>query len=448
MNPTEVQTPILDADSLVDYARSLDCIHCGLCLHTCPTYQLTGNESSSPRGRIHLMRGVAESRLEANEAFAEEMDFCLVCRHCESVCPAGVELGAMMEFTRDRLMARTPRGPLQRVARWLGLRVVLPDRRWLRLVASLTRFAQWSGATRWAARLFGRRRHLVTGLPPIPKARHRRRLPQCTAPIGPPHERVLVLEGCVMPELLGEVNRATVRSLAAAGVESRTAPEHTCCGALHAHNGDMQMARRLARETIAAFSRDGADEPIVVNSAGCGAHMKELGRILASDPEWSERARAFAARVVDYSEFLGRPDRLERLRGFLGQGELPASLAYDDPCHLCHGQGIREEPRRLLDALPGTRRVELEASESCCGSAGVYSILRPEDSQKVLDGRLRALRESGARALVTGNPGCQLQWRAGIRRAGMDVEVLHVAECVVRSMGPGTEPAGQLAESG
>lgn len=269
-------------------------------------------------------------------------------------------------------------------------------------------------------------------------------MPERTAAIGALQERAWVLEGCVMPELLGDVNRATVHSLAAAGVECRTAPEHTCCGALHAHNGDMQAARQLARETIAAFSRDGADEPIVVNSAGCGAHMKELGRILASEPEWAERAKAFSRRVVDYSEFLARPDRLERLRASLcepvGGNGLPAPLTYDDPCHLCHGQGIREEPRKLLDALPGARRVELEASESCCGSAGVYSVLRPEDSQKVLDGRLRALRESGAGTLVTANPGCQLQWRAGVHRAGMDVEVLHVAECVARSIAPDAKP--------
>ncbi|TDJ76388.1 MAG: 4Fe-4S dicluster domain-containing protein [Planctomycetota bacterium] len=431
----------MDSETLVDYARSLDCIHCGLCLDTCPTYQLTGRESSSPRGRIHLMRAVAEDRIEANADFAEEMDFCLVCRHCESVCPAGVEFGAMMEFTRDALATRARPGPLARLARWLGFRVVLPSRRWLRLTVTLLGLAQRTGALRIAAPLLGLRGRMLASFPRVPSRAERTPLPASTPAQGPARESAAVLEGCVMPELYGRVNRATVRSLAAAGVESRCAPDHVCCGALHAHNGDLAGARTLARGTIAAFDAlvddSGAPLPIVVNSAGCGAHMKEYGRLLADDPEWRERAAAFGARTRDFAEFLAEPERRERLTAALREAADSAPTrptTYDDPCHLCHGQGIRSEPRALLDCIPGVELLELEDAESCCGSAGIYSLLRPQDSQDVLDSKLAALRASGAEVLVTANPGCQLQWESGIRRAAMDVEVVHLAEVVARAI--------------
>lgn len=432
----------MDAETLVDYAKSLDCIHCGLCLDTCPTYQLSGRESSSPRGRVHLMRAVAEERLEAGADFAEEMDFCLVCRHCESVCPAGVQFGAMMEFTRDALAPRARRGPLARLARRLGFGVVLPSRRWLRFAATLLSLAQRTGALRVVAPLLGLRGRMLASFPRVPSRADRAPLPPSTAADDPQRESAAVLVGCVMPELFGRVNRATARSLAAAGVESRCAPGHVCCGALHAHNGDLAGARALARGTIAAFDaltdEDGTPLPVVVNSAGCGAHMKEYGRLLADDPEWSERAAAFGARTRDFAEYLAEPPRLARLAAGLqhDSGDVAEKrVAYDDPCHLCHGQGIRDQPRALLACTPGVKPVALEGSESCCGSAGVYSLLRPKDSQRVLDGKLAALRASGAEVLVTANPGCQLQWESGVRRAGMDVEVVHLAELVARAAG-------------
>ena len=243
----------MDRERLVDYARSLDCIHCGLCLHTCPTYRLTGREASSPRGRIHLMRAVAEGRLEPDAAFDEEMGFCLVCRNCESVCPAGVEFGTMMEFTRDALVGEHRGGALARVARWLGFGVVLPSRRWLRIAAWTLRLAQKLGLTRLAGRVAGARGRALAALPPVPPARERRPLAESTPARGERHDVAAVLEGCVMPELFGRVNRATVAVLAAAGVESRVARGHVCCGALHAHNGDLFRARELARATIRAF---------------------------------------------------------------------------------------------------------------------------------------------------------------------------------------------------
>ncbi len=433
-------TPAGDpARAIVDYAKSLDCIHCGLCLTTCPTYQLTGAESSSPRGRVHLMRAVAEGRLEAGASFEDEMEFCLVCRHCESVCPAGVQFGAMMEVARNGLVQRGGRSLIERSLRWLGFRVLLVRRWALRLAISGLWLAQRTGALALVAPLFGLRGKTLASFPRVPRASERMPLPARTPARGARGASVALLEGCVMPELYGRVNRASAACLAAAGVECRTAPGHVCCGALHAHNGELEGARALARTTIEAFDRlrdeEGRLLPVVVNSAGCGAHMKEYERLLEHDPAWRERARAFSARVVDFAQYLAGPIPRARLASALAANG-SATITYDDPCHLCHGQQIRAQPRVLLDLLPGVRRVELEASESCCGSAGIYSLLRPEDSARILDQKLQALAACGAAILVTANPGCQLQWESGVRRAGLAVEVVHLAELLARHLVP------------
>ena len=424
----------MDLGELVDYAASLDCIHCGLCLRTCPTYRLTGSEASSPRGRIYMMRGVAEGRADpAEPGFAEEMDFCLVCRHCESVCPAGVRFGEMMETTRSGLESSIQRPWYAALARRLGRRIgfghLLPSRRWLSLTALLLRLAQRTGMLRVIAGIAGERGRGLATLPPVPPRDERRLLPPCTAARGTERGRCGMLEGCAMPELLGRVNRATAGVLASIGWASERPPGHTCCGALHAHNGDLEGAARLARGTIAAFDgladEEGRPLPVVVNSAGCGAHMKEYGRLLADDPQWAERAREFSARVRDFTEFVEREapaDYAPRAARDLGP------VTYDDPCHLCHGQGVRTPPRALLDRMVGLERVELDESESCCGSAGIYSMLRPADSAAVFASKLEAFERSGARVLVTANPGCHLQWEAGLAQAGRDARVMHVAE--------------------
>ncbi|HVS10475.1 MAG TPA: heterodisulfide reductase-related iron-sulfur binding cluster [Planctomycetota bacterium] len=422
----------MDAKTLVDYAGTLDCIHCGLCLRTCPTYQLTGRESSSPRGRIHLMRGVAEARLDPRApAYEEELDFCLVCRHCESVCPAGVRFGEMMEHSRDALGHAVRRPPLERLARWIGFRALLPRRWALRLAFSALRLAQRSGTLRLAVSLLGERGRALASLPRVPPRSERRPLPDRTPAQGERRGRAAVLEGCAMAELYPRVNRASVEALAAIGIETVAPADHACCGALHAHNGDLEGARALARATLRAFDElvdeAGRPLPVVVNSAGCSAHMKSYGRLLAADTELAERAAAFSERTRDFTEFVAEhaPDSFQPR---LAPGALPGPVAYDDPCHLCHGQQIRSQPRTLLDRVDGLQRVELEDSESCCGSAGIYSLLRPRDSQAIFAAKLRALEASGAAVVVTANPGCQLQWESGLARAGSPVRVLHLAE--------------------
>lgn len=415
----------MEPNALVDYAKSLDCIHCGLCLRTCPTYQLTGSEASSPRGRIYLMRAVAEGQLQASDAtYREELDFCLVCRHCESVCPAGVRFGEMMETARAGAQSSAPRGALERLARWFGFQVVLPSRFWLSLAIGSLRFAQRTGVLKLVASFAGSRKSALLSMSEAPPARERRPLPPTTPARGTKRGEVAVLEGCVMPELYGRVNRATVATLAEIGFESRTAKGHVCCGALHAHNGELEGARELAQSTIEHYERLG-DSPIVVNSAGCGAHMKAYAQLLEHDAAWKERAQRFASRVVDFTEFVAASapsDWRPRAESKLGK------LAYDDPCHLCHGQQIRSQPRALLDRVQGAKRVEMDNAESCCGSAGIYSLLRPADSQAVFEAKARAFAACGAEVLVTANPGCQMQWEAGLKRAGSSARVVHIAE--------------------
>jgi glycolate oxidase iron-sulfur subunit len=253
---------------------------------------------------------------------------------------------------------------------------------------------------------------------------------------------VLVLEGCVQPEFFARVNRATVRSLAALGLSSRVSRALVCCGSLHAHNGDREGARTLARRAIEALEpeRDqrGKPLPLVVNSAGCGSHLKELAELFPPADPWHARAHALAQRVRDYSELVA--PLVASVAAELPADAWPAPFAWDDPCHLCHGQGIRKEPRAILARLLGARLVELEDSESCCGSAGIYSLARPRDAALVFAGKLAAFEKSGARTLVTANPGCQLQWESGLRREGKDARVVHLAEIVDAALAAARQP--------
>lgn len=439
--------PSMNASTLVDYAKTLDCIHCGLCLNTCPTYRLTGAESSSPRGRIHLMRAIAEGELAADATFADEMEFCLLCRNCESVCPSGVHFGAMMEHTRDGL-AREGTARRSGLVRF-AFDHVLKKRWMLRLATRAGRTLQLLGTWRIFFTHLGKHGRMLADVPDLPPARERRLLPAATPAQSSRRGATAVLEGCVMPELYGRVNRATVAVLARSGYDVRVPKRHVCCGSLHAHNGDLDGARELAKSTIEAFDalvdEHGKPLPVVLNSAGCGAHMREYEHLFGADDPWRARARAFSARVQDLSVFLQAPDGRAGLDAALAQG--PRSLAelgrvtWDDPCHLCHAQGVRKEPRALLDRVPGLERVELQGSELCCGSAGIYTMLRPADSEAIFAPKLAALDASGARVLVTANPGCQLQWETGIARERRDVKVLHLAELLERATRPVAERA-------
>ncbi len=430
-----------DPRQLVDYTRSLDCIHCGLCLNACPTYRLTGAEPSSPRGRIHLMRALAEGHIEPDADYAEELDFCLLCRNCESVCPSGVQFGRMMEHARGSLEPVRQRGALATLARRIGFDLLLRDRGALRVFTTLGRWAQVTGVAGLAASLLGPAGRRLREAPTIPPAGERARLAVTTPAAGKRLGAVALLEGCVMPELLGRTNRATARVLARSGFDVHVAREHMCCGSLHAHNGEEAGARALALETLDAFERlvdaDGAPLPLIVNSAGCGSHLKDLAHQFPADAAQRARAARLSARVRDLTEFLAAGPGAQGLSSALQSAPArPMRVTWDDPCHLAHGQGVRSEPRLILRGIPGLELVEMPDAEGCCGSAGIYSLARPDDAARVLAPKLESLRRSAARTLVTANPGCQLQWSGGVRRAGLDVRVLHIAELLDEALSP------------
>lgn len=398
------------------YPDTLDCVHCGLCLSVCPTYRETGRETSSPRGRVYLMRGAAEGQIPLAAAVAEEAYLCLGCRACETACPSGVRFGRLLEETRAAVEdAGLRRGAAKRLE-ILGLRGVVPRPRRLRLVVSALAGVQHLGLDGALRPLLPRRlRDMTALLPRIPPRRERRRLPRRIPAEGPVRGRVAFFEGCIMPELFGAVNAATARVLARNGFEVHVPGEQGCCGALQAHAGDAPFARGLARRNAAAFGSLEVDA-LVVNSAGCGAALREYG-------EWlGEEGGSVAAGTRDVCEFLDQVGWRAPLQ------ELPGRVCYDDPCHLLHGQGVQGAPRRLLALVPGLELVEHADPAGCCGAAGIYNLTHPDMSQAVLARKMDALEAADPDWIASGNPGCLMQLRAGVRERAMRAKVVHPVE--------------------
>ncbi len=402
---------------------TLDCVHCGMCLPVCPTYRETGRENSSPRGRVYLMRGAAEGQIPLGDVLAEEAYLCLGCRACETACPSGVRFGALLERTRAEVeRAGLRRGFAKRVES-LALRAIVPNKARLAALTSLLGFAQ---ALRLDALFFpllpARLRELRALLPQVPPKRERRRLPRLTPAASARRGRVALLEGCIMPELFGAVNAATTRVLSRAGFDVLVPEQQGCCGALHAHAGDDEAARALARNNIAAFDLRDVDA-VVVNSAGCGAALRELGDWLPGEGE------ALAGKVRDVCEFLdaaGLPELTRRVEG---------TVCYDDPCHLAHGQQVVDAPRRVLRAIPGLRLVEHDDPTSCCGAAGIYNLTHPDMSRAVLARKLDSLADADPDWIASGNPGCLMQLASGVRERKLRARVVHPIELVDRALG-------------
>ncbi len=395
------------------HQRSLDCVHCGLCLSACPTYRETGREISSPRGRIYLMRGAAEGRVPLGGALAEEAHLCLGCRACETACPSGVSFGAMLELTRAEVAEANLRAGLARRLEHFALRHVVPHPWRLRLLADLLAFVQWTRLDRAAAALLpARLRRVQRLLPPVPGLRERRPLPSLVPARGPRRGRVGMLTGCVMSQLFADVNAATARVLAHNGFDVVVPPDQGCCGALQAHAGDEHFAAGLARGNLAAFAAAGVDR-VVVNSAGCGAALRDAGRWLPGEGE------ALAASVRDVCELLDAEGLREPGR------RLDLRVAYDDPCHLLHAQRVGDAPRRVLEAIPGLTLVAHDDPGACCGAAGTYNLTQPEMSRAVLSRKLDALAAVDVDVVATGNPGCLMQLRAGAAERGLRARVLH-----------------------
>lgn len=415
------------------------CVHCGLCLASCPTFAELGTEMDSPRGRIFLVRSLAEGRIGLGDATVQHLSLCLDCRACETACPSGVPYGQLIEAAKAEIERQRPGGLARRTFRWLNFGLLLGRPRVLALAAAGLRLYQASGLQALVRRtglvrlLPGTLSAWEALLPPMPSAAGRAPLPALTPAEGARRARVAMLTGCVQSVVFGAHNRATARVLARNGCDV-LAPEQGCCGALNAHGGDHARAIAMAKRTIETFEAAGA-EAVVVNTSGCGAHMKGYGTLLAGEPAWAERAARFARGVQDLAEFLAR----EPLRGPLEA--VPMTVTYHDPCHVVHGQKIRRQPRELLAQIPGLRVVDLPESDWCCGSAGIYNLTQPEMADRLLRRKVRHVESTGADAVVTANPGCILQIQAGLRARGLEQPVLHLVEILDRAYAaPGRSP--------
>lgn len=431
MQDTTTVNPVLSPLQDVLQHAETSCIKCGFCLSTCPTYRLTGREADSPRGRIDLMQAVAAGELTAAE-IAPHLDLCLGCRACETACPAGVAFGTLLEAGRAETLAAQPEASLRAwIQRWC-LRQLVPSSRRLQQLTGLLSLYQRSGLQRLvrASGLLPRLAPTVAVmehlLPQVPPASARQPVPAFMPAVGEPRGTVAMLTGCVMPALLPQVNHATAQVLTLQGYAVAAPPAQRCCGALQAHTGDLEQAQHLARHQISVFEATGA-EWIVVNAAGCGALMKAYGHLLRADPLFARRAVDFSQRVRDVSEVLAATP----LRGPLQP--MPLRVAYDDPCHLLHGQNISAPPRAVLRQIPELTLLEVPESDWCCGSAGIYNLLQPETSQTLLERKMAHLLRVDPQLIVTGNPGCILQLRQGVAQHHLAMEVLHPVEVVARA---------------
>jgi len=386
------------------------CVHCGFCLQACPTYLNLEDENDSPRGRIFLMRSLLEGTVKPDDPSVQQhIDQCLGCRACEPVCPSGVPYGQLLEATRATLRESRPTPFIARLILFVFAR------RWLLRPAMF--FSRFLAATPIPSLLSGAPGRLGFAMAML--ASTGRSIERSPYRAGSRGERGLVatLRGCVMDGLFSATNRATERVLKVNGYAMVDAPGQQCCGALHAHAGDLDTARELARRNIAAFERSRA-EFVAVNAAGCGAIMKEYGHLLKDDHYWRERAATFSLRVRDVSELLAAA-------GPRAGGPLPIRVTYDAPCHLQHAQRVTQAPLSMLAAIPGLELVPLHDSDQCCGSAGIYNLIEPATSDAVLAPKLANIRDTGAPWVATGNPGCLMQIVAGLIRADIPARSIH-----------------------
>jgi len=424
----------------LDYSIVQQCMHCGMCLPTCPTYDATKLERNSPRGRIALMRRIADGQMEVTEAFAREMYFCLGCLACETACPAGVEYGRLFEAARADIehsgVLNTPRRDLVRT---LSLKVLFTNPNLLRALGRLLWVYQVTGLQDFVrrlglTRLLPKKIREMEPLTPEVKPRFSDSLIRpVETPRTPPRYRVGLLTGCVQDLIYSDVNRDTADVLLANGCEVVTPRSQYCCGSLHAHNGELETAREMARRTLDAFDLDRLDA-VITNAAGCGSHLKTYGHLLHDDPEYAERAALWDSRLKDIHEWLD-------LIGITPPpaGIPPMRVTYHEACHLCHGQKITRQPREVLRAIPGLELVELPESTWCCGSAGIYNITQPEMSQELLRRKLEAVERTAAPIVATANPGCLVQIVSGLRAGGHSIEAAHPVSLLARAYREGRE---------
>jgi glycolate oxidase iron-sulfur subunit len=414
------------------------CVHCGFCLATCPSYLLLGKEMDSPRGRIYSLKAGVADRVRLGPAMVEHFDTCLGCMACETACPSGVHYAPLIEAARAAIEEHHRRPMHERWFRRL-LFSVLPFPSRLRvLVFPLAMVTALRRRPALLSRLPSRLRGLVELAPAVSFSEAMKETPERTAASGPARLRVGLLTGCVQRAYFGGVNRATARVLSAEGCEVLAPRSQGCCGALSLHAGEKKDAQRFARALIEAFERLHVDV-VAVNAAGCGSTMKEYGHLLQDDPAWSDRARTFAAKVRDVTQILaGLEPRAVRQ-------PMTLRVAYHDACHLAHAQGVRREPRELLQSIPGVSIVPIADSEICCGSAGIFNLVQPDMAAELGRRKASNIHDATPDVVVTTNPGCILQIRAAARDRGDEYKVLHIVELLDASLTGDRPPEQRLA---
>jgi glycolate oxidase iron-sulfur subunit len=420
-----------------------DCVHCGFCLPTCPTYALWGEEMDSPRGRIYLMELASNGEIGLDDIFVTHMDRCLGCMACVTACPSGVQYDKLIEATRPQIERNHPRSAQDRWFRRL-IFALFPYPRRLRAAAVLgwlyhrLRIGALLRRSGLQARLPARWQALESLLPDVSLRDMRRRLPGRIAARGEQRGRVGLVTGCVQSVYFADVNVATARVLASEGYEVVVPREQGCCGALQEHAGEEPAALRHARRLIATMERADVDS-IVINAAGCGSTLKEYGHLLRDDAAWAERATAFSAKVRDINEVLAD------LEPRAPRHAIAARVAYHDACHLAHAQGVRAQPRKVLAAIPQLEVVELSEPEICCGSAGVYNLLQPEAASDLGVRKAATIAAAAPDAVVTANPGCMLQINRHLARPLPMAHPVQVVDAAIRGTNPFVVPGGGAA---
>jgi glycolate oxidase iron-sulfur subunit len=431
---TQTNDPSCSSLSLTNYLwddhpdenKWADCVHCGMCLESCPTYLQTGQEQHSPRGRVHLIKSVAEGKIKVNEQFMDPVFQCLDCRACTTACPADVDVGGLIEEARGQVRQAMPLTGFKGFVSNFFLKDLFPHQNRLHSVGSLLKFYQKSGlqnVVRKTGALKVMPKHLAEMeaiMPELkePPVQKKYKDVDVIPAKGEAKARVAMLTGCIMDVMFSDINQSTINVLTHNNNEVVIPKNQTCCGALHVHAGDRETGKKLAKQNIEAFKD--ADK-VVVNAAGCGCALKEYPELLRNDPEWKEKAEEFSKKIEDISKYLYDTGYEKPT------SELKKKITYHDACHLAHGQGVRHEPRKLLQDIPGVEYVEQPNADTCCGSAGIYNITNPEMAGKVLEAKMENVPED-IEMISMGNPGCMLQMAMGVQKYGRNERIVHTVQ--------------------
>jgi len=415
------------------------CMHCGLCLATCPTYDLTKMERSSPRGRIAMIKNVARGQMEMSELFADEMNFCLDCQACETACPAGVKYGRMVEAARVVIDESGYGSAAGRFVKRFALRKIVASRNGLKFVSVLLRLYQKTGLQKLVRatgvlKIFSKNLAEIEKLSPVIADKFSdAQINEIELPIGEVKYKTAFHFGCLMNTMFADINIDTIDVLKECGCKIITPKEQVCCGSLMGHNGEMDFALQLARKNIDAFDKHDYDY-LISNSAGCGAFMKDYAHLLEDDPAYAEKAKRFSSKVKDVMEFFAEQNIISNLELDLESFDFAQDrlVTYHDACHLAHAQKITSQPRDVIKSLPGVNYTELEEASWCCGSAGIYNVVRYDDAVKQLERKMNNIKNTKAKIVLTGNPGCMGQIKHGAQKFNVGVEVLHPVTLIKR----------------